>query len=313
MSIEIQHLKKYYGAQMGIEDVTLSVAPGAFYGFIGPNGAGKSTTLKVLMNVLFPTSGEANILGLDVVKSAMDLKHDIGYLPSEVNLYPDLKVKALFDMNIHYYGALKTKSQGLFSLPKAKRIARMQANKEALKAHLQLDEEKRFGELSFGNRKKVGYILSVLHDPTVILLDEPTSGLDPLIKDRLFEDLRARHEMGATIFFSSHNLDEVERYCDQVAFIKEGKIIQASTIESLKALSLKNVLLKVDQKDAKTSCEHLGETMAIDSVEMAGQYAFIRLKITDDYAEALKRFAVLPLIDITMESPSLEEIFKFYY
>lgn len=313
MSIQIEGLKKYYGQHLGIDEVTLSVDSGEFYGFIGPNGAGKSTTLKILVNMLFPTDGIAEILGKDVVKKAMDIKVDLGYLPAEANLYPELKVCELFDMNIRYYASLKSSPTGFCALSPKDRIRRMTDNMSYLTELLSVDIEKKFGELSFGNQKKVGYIISVLHDPQVIMLDEPTNGLDPLIKDKLFEDLKLRNSKGATVFFSSHNLDEVERYCNKVAFIKDGKIIQASTIESLKDLSLRNVAFKVPLNQVDFVKAELTGLYAIDRIEENGQSAVFSMKLTKDLKAALQLLLKFDLLDLTIESPSLEDIFKFYY
>lgn len=313
MSIQIDHLKKYYGNHLGIEDVSLSVDGGEFYGFIGPNGAGKSTTLKLLVNMLFPTAGSAEILGKDVVRKAMDIKIDLGYLPAEANLYAELKVQALLNMNIRYYASLKMSKDGFCALSPQERITRMTHNATYLTELLLVDTTKKFGELSFGNQKKVGYILSVLHDPKVIMLDEPTNGLDPLIKDKLFEDLKRRNEGGATIFFSSHNLDEVERYCNKVAFIKEGKIIQATTIESLKNLSLKNVQFKVPLKQLETVKSELSGVYIIEHIEENLQSATLHIKLTHDMKGALQTLLKFDLLDLIIEAPSLEDIFKFYY
>jgi len=313
MSIHIEQLKKYYGLKRGIEDVSLDVESGEFYGFIGPNGAGKSTTLRVLINLLFPTSGHATILGRDVTQDAVVIKQDLGYLPAEVNLYPDMSVKDLVQVNIRYYASLKRSASGFCALTPDERVHQMTSNRDMLTALLQVDLTKKFGELSSGNQKKVGYILSVLHDPHVILLDEPTNGLDPLIKDKLFEDLKNRQARGATVFFSSHNLDEIERYCSKVAFIKEGQIIQVSTIESLKSLSLKNVQFKVPIDQLDHVRQVMEQQFVITKVESNLQSAIFYMTLTDGIKSALQTLLQFELLDLTIESPSLEEIFKYYY
>lgn len=318
MSISVDALKKYYDNQMGIESVSLQVKAGEFYGFIGPNGAGKSTTLKVLMTLLFPTGGYAKIFDLDVTKSEMRIKPHIGYLPSEINLYSDVTVKALFDMNIQYYADLKMKdkntirSSGPSSSSKARKEA-LESEMWRLTQYLNVDVSKKFKTLSFGNQKKVGYILSVLHDPQVILLDEPTNGLDPLIKDRIFEDLKARNQRGVTVFFSSHNLDEVERHCTKVAFIKDGKIIKISTIESLKAFSLKNVTCRLAIEEAEAAFHLLSEFYKVEQRQAVNHTVTLYFQLTKDLSKALAMLSNFEVIDINIESPSLEEIFKYYY
>ena len=318
MTISIKALKKYYDNQMGVESVSLDVKTGEFYGFIGPNGAGKSTTLKVIMTLLFPTSGRAEIFDLDVTNFEMQIKPYIGYLPSEINLYADVTVKAILDMNIQYYANLKVeKNPALFpdakSLTPKERKEMLEAEMWRLTQYLNVDVNKKFKTLSFGNQKKVGYILSVLHDPKVILLDEPTNGLDPLIKDRIFEDLKARNQRGATIFFSSHNLDEVERHCTKVSFIKDGNIIKTTTIESLKAFSLKNVTCRLPIDEAEDAIDRLSEFYEVEQRETLNQTITLYFRLSKDLSKALAILSEFKVIDINIESPSLEEIFKYYY
>lgn len=216
--IETKKLTKYYGSAPGILDVDLSVKEGEIFGFIGPNGSGKSTTIRTLLGLIHPTGGSATIFGKDITKYGPEIKEEVGYLPSEVFYYDGMKAIDL----LQYSGSFYKKDPKVIK----KRI-------NDLAGLLDLDLTKRIDDLSYGNRKKVGIIQGLLHEPKLIILDEPTGGVDPLIQQKFFDLLREENKKGATILFSSHNLGEVQRLCDRVAIIKEGKLIAVETISSL--------------------------------------------------------------------------------
>ncbi len=205
-AIEVNGLKKYYNKHRGIEDVTLSVDQGEIYGFVGPNGAGKSTTIKILLNFVFPTAGTGFIMGKDIVSQSKEIKKFTAYVPSDVRLYHDMTSAEIFSATSHFYGLNRTEE-----------ISR-------LTRFFDVDPNKKIRELSLGNKKKTAIISALIPDPEVILLDEPTNGLDPVMQKRLFEELKRRSDHGCSIFLSSHNLTEIQEYCDQAAFIKEGVI-----------------------------------------------------------------------------------------
>lgn len=205
--IQIEHLEKRYGKHTGTRDVTFSVDEGEIFGFVGPNGAGKTTTLKVLMGFVFATGGSATICGLDVEKDTKKIKGFTGYVPSDVRLYAGMRVKELLRHNAAFYPGDCTH----------------EANR--LCALFGTDVDKRFHELSSGNKKKVSIICALMSRPKVIILDEPTSGLDPVMQKTLFEELKRQTLGGATVLLSSHNLAEVQEYCGRVAFIKDGTIL----------------------------------------------------------------------------------------
>ena len=212
--IEIAHLAKRYGKHVGARDVSFSVNEGEIFGFVGPNGAGKSTTIKVLMGFIFASGGEARILGLDVAKESKRIKGFTGYVPSDVRLYGNMRVKELLRRNSGFYpgGCMEELARlcGLFDI----------------------DGSKRFGELSTGNKKKVSLACALAMRPKVIILDEPTSGLDPMMQRLLFEELRRQTSGGATVLLSSHNLSEVQEYCDRVAFIRDGSILAVTDVRA---------------------------------------------------------------------------------
>ncbi|MDL2205677.1 ABC transporter ATP-binding protein [Eubacteriales bacterium OttesenSCG-928-N13] len=210
--IEIQNLKKNYGLHVGTRDVSFAVEQGEIFGFVGPNGAGKSTTIKVLLGFIFAQGGSASICGLDVVKNTKAIKAFTGYVPSDVRLYGGMRVRELLKRNAAFYDDVQA------------------GEVERLCALFEIDTEKRFQELSTGNKKKVSILCALMPNPRVIILDEPTNGLDPVMQKVLFEELKRRTALGATVLLSSHNLAEVEEYCGRVAFIQEGSILAVTNL-----------------------------------------------------------------------------------
>ena len=211
--IQINQLKKYYGKHIGIKDVTFSIEEGEILGFVGPNGAGKSTTIRTLMGFIFPSGGSASICGLDCSKHSKEIKAFTGYVPSDVRLYNSMRVGELLRRNDSF----------------CRREVRSES--ERLSKLFDLDLSKRFWELSTGNKKKASVICALASKPKVVILDEPTSGLDPIMQKVLFEELRRMTADGVTVLLSSHNLAEVQEYCNRVAFIKDGSIIAVSDLK----------------------------------------------------------------------------------
>jgi ABC-2 type transport system ATP-binding protein len=220
--IDITDLSKFYGKARGIEHVNLEIGEGEIFGFIGPNGAGKSTTIRILLNLIFPSGGSARIMGMDVIRETKKIKHLVGYVPSDASAYASMNVHEFLSYFLRFYQV----QHGM------QRIAE-------LSALFELDLKRKIAELSMGNRKKVAIVQSLLHRPKLLILDEPTTGLDPLMQAKFFELLRSENRNGMTIFFSSHILNEVQMLCRRVAIIKEGKIIQLEDIETLRKKQLK--------------------------------------------------------------------------
>ena len=209
--IEIKHLKKSYGKTLAVDGISLSVEKGDFYGFIGPNGSGKSTTINCMLNYIFQDKGTIKILGLDNIEDTVEIKKHIGYVPSEVFYYDNMKVKELLSYSNSFY---------------------IDVDKSLLKKYTKLfdiDMNKKMNQLSLGNKKKVAIVQCLLHNPKILILDEPTNGLDPLMQVELFEVLNEIRKNGTTIFMSSHILNEVQKHCNKLAFIK--KIGRASCRE----------------------------------------------------------------------------------
>lgn len=231
--VQLNQLTKRYGKRRGITNISFSIEEGEIFGFIGPNGSGKSTTIRTLLNFIFPTSGSAKIFGKDCVKDAKAIRKSVGYLPSEVYFYDDMKVIDLLQYSAAFHGV--------------KNPTRI----KELATRLDLDLKRKIEDLSYGNRKKVGIVQALLHEPKLLILDEPTGGLDPLMQHVFFELLEEERQKGITLFFSSHILSEVQRLCDRVAIIREGELVQVDTIENLTKRSLKNVTIRYDEGPPK--------------------------------------------------------------
>ena len=287
-AIEIENLTKYYGKSKGIEGVSFNVAPQEIYGFIGPNGAGKSTTIRTLLNLIFPTSGSAKIFGQDVVQHGHLLRKDIGYLPSEVFYYEKMKVKELLAYAASFY-------EGDHS----KRI-------DELVTLLELDVNRRIEDLSFGNKKKVGIVVGLLHRPKLIILDEPTSGLDPLMQHTFFNLIKQENENGATVLFSSHILSEVQHLCHKVAVIKDGHIVDVQDIKAFRENTYKKITLISDAK----SKDIIGSLDVADIRQYDHTLSFVYRGELD---QLLKTLSSVHIQDIKIEEPSLEEVFMHYY
>ncbi len=288
--ISTDKLTKYYGENRGIIDVSLNVSEGEVYGFIGPNGAGKSTTIRALLSLIFPTSGSAKIFGKDCYEYAPEIKQEIGYLPSEVFYYDKMKVSDLLKYAASFY------------------------NRDCLKRTaelvdiMELDTSRKISELSFGNKKKVGIVQGLMHSPKLILLDEPTSGLDPLMQQKFFELVREENARGATIFFSSHILAEVQKLCTRVAIIKDGAIIKEDDINSLSEDKYKRVNIR-----ASKSIENPFNYEGVTNLTRNEQGNTTSFMYKGDINLILKELSKIKVDDITINEPSLEEIFMHYY
>jgi ABC-2 type transport system ATP-binding protein len=287
--IEIQNLTKMYGKSRGISDINFHVEQGEIFGFIGPNGAGKSTTIRTLLSLIYPTSGSAKIFGKDCIQYAPEIKKEIGYLPSEVFYYDNMKVKDLLNYSASFYKKNCKK--------RIKELAEI----------MDLDLNKKIDDLSLGNKKKVGIVQGLLHEPKLIILDEPTSGLDPLMQQKFFELLEIENKKGATILFSSHILSEVQRLCNRVAIIKEGKIVTVEKISTLKENNYKKFKIEM-----KTMIEkHHFEMSGVSDLESKDQ--MISFLFKGNINEVMKKIAGIEIANLWIEEPDLEEIFMHYY
>lgn len=291
-AIETKKLTKFYGKSRGIVDVDMVVNEGEIFGFIGPNGAGKSTTIRTLLGLIYPTSGTATVLGKNIADSGPEIRQEVGYLPSEVFYYDDMRAIDLLRYSASFY----KKDPKVIE----KRI-------HDLASLLDLDLKKKIDDLSYGNKKKVGIIQGLAHQPKLIILDEPTGGLDPLIQQQFFNLLKEENENGATILFSSHILSEVQKLCDRVAIIKEGTIIKVEQIKTLLENSTKRFTIEV----SSTPDASLFEIQGVSDLSITPSSAsfLFRGRIND----ITRLLASLDLTDLLVEEPDLEEIFLHYY
>jgi ABC-2 type transport system ATP-binding protein len=289
--IDITDLSKSYGKARGIEHVNLEIREGEIFGFIGPNGAGKSTTIRILLNLIFPTAGSARIMGMDVIRETKKIKHLIGYIPSDANAFQSMEVHEFLSYCIRFYQVHNG----------SERIAE-------LSELFELDLKRKIADLSMGNRKKVSIVQSLLHSPKLLILDEPTTGLDPLMQSKFFELLRSENQKGMTIFFSSHILNEVQMLCKRVAIIKEGKIIQLEDIETLRKKQLKKINIEFENPVHSVNFNIDGIESAITRVG-----SIISFVYSGDINELVSLLAGNKIINLTIEEPSLEEIFMHYY
>lgn len=284
-AIKIENLTKYYGKARGVEQISLSVAEGEFFGFIGPNGAGKSTTIRTLLGLIGPTSGTASVLGLDIVKGREQILAQVGYLPSEAVFYSGMRVKDVLKLSANM------------------RKKNCREAGEELCLRLQLDTTRKVEDLSFGNRKKVAIVCALQHDPGLLILDEPTSGLDPLMQKEFFEILRERNEKGTTVFLSSHILSEIQRNCTRAAIIRAGRIIACDSVDALSKTSARRVVIHgsvvLDGLEGIRDREDSGET--------------ISFLYNGEMDCLLKVLAAGHIADLSVSEPDLEEIFMHYY
>jgi len=286
--IEVTNLTKYYGKSRGIVDVSFSEEEGEIFGFIGPNGAGKSTTIRLLLSLIHPTSGSAQVFGKDVTTHGPEIRRDIGYLPSEVYYYEGMKVKDLLKYSASFYGHDCT-----------------QRIKE-LSDIMELEQNRRISDLSYGNKKKVGIVQGLLHSPKLLFLDEPTAGLDPLMQRNFFDLIRKENARGVTVFFSSHILGEVQRLCTRVGIIREGKIAEISDIRSLQQNNYKKFHIKAEGlTPAAFDLPGITNLQTEDST--------INFFFKGDVNTVLQKISSVQVADLTIEEPTLEEIFMHYY
>ncbi|XZF76452.1 ABC transporter ATP-binding protein [Bacillus sp. AL-1R] len=288
-AIEIKNLTKTYGNSRGIKDISFNIEEGEIFGFIGPNGAGKSTTIRTLLSLIYPTSGSAKIFGKDCVQFAPEIKKEIGYLPSEVFYYDNMKVMDLLKYSASFY--------------KKDCMKRMKELAEVM----DLDLTKKIDDLSLGNKKKVGIVQGLLHEPKLIILDEPTSGLDPLMQQRFFDLLEEENKKGATILFSSHILSEVQRLCDRVAIIKEGEIVTVEKISTLQDNNYKR--FKIDSQNGVDA--NFFNMPGVNNISVKGKTISFIYK--GNINIVLKKIAEIEIENLWIEEPDLEEIFLHYY
>lgn len=285
--IEVKNLKKYFGKVKAVDGISFEVKKGEIIGFLGPNGAGKTTTIRCLMGFLKPSSGTIKVFGKDLWDGLVEAKGKIGYLSGNVRLYPNWSGET----HIKYVESIRGKSH----------------NARKYAEELNLDLSKKFKNLSSGNKQKLGLVLALMGDPELLIMDEPTVGLDPLLQNTIYDILKDLKDRGTTIFVSSHNLPEVEKICDRVAIIKEGKIINISNIDDLELKKLYNVSAKIKGKFTAKEFEFNGVKKAIKKGDN------LSLEVEGDINPIIRKLGKYELEGIQINHASLEEIFLRFY
>ena len=224
-AISINQFSKKYGKLTAVDNINLDISYGDFFGFIGPNGAGKTTTIKTMLNLLNPYDGEIKLFGKDIKQNKFQA--NIGYVPGEASLYENLRVKD----QINYFGRFF--DQGYLN---------------ELKTMFLVDDRKKISELSLGNKKKVSIVCALMNKPKLLVFDEVSNSLDPIMQKALFAELIRLNKLGTTIFFSSHNLEEVQTYCKNIAIIREGKIIKKDNVKKIIDANGVQITIKTKQK-----------------------------------------------------------------
>jgi ABC-2 type transport system ATP-binding protein len=290
--INCQKLSKRYGSSdvFALCDLTLQVRAGEVYGFLGPNGAGKSTTIRTLMNFIQPTGGSASILGMDIVNDSVAIKRSVGYLSSDMAMYGKMTGRQF----LQYMGELQPPASKSYQ--------------DELSKRFKADLNKRLGDLSRGNRQKIGIVQAFMHKPKVLILDEPTSGLDPLMQEEFYELLEETKQRGAAIFSSSHILGEVQKMCDRVGIIREGKLIVERDMAEMAKEAAHTFNITFAGKPP------VSQLRKIKGVKVAGHKAEnVTVHIHGDLGPLLKELSKYDVTNLNAQQLDLEELFMRFY
>jgi ABC-2 type transport system ATP-binding protein len=288
--IETERLTKSYGKQRGIIEVDLAVGQGEVFGFLGPNGAGKTTTIRVLLDLIRPTSGKASVFGIETTVDPVSIHRRIGYIPGEFALYDRLTG----GQTIEYFGNLRGGVD--------------RAYRDSLIERFDVDPSRKFKEYSKGNKQKIGLVIALQHRPELLMLDEPTSGLDPLVQQSFYALVREAQAEGRTVFLSSHILSEVERTCDRVAIIRDGRLVKVDSVEGLRDLAHHQVELRfVDGVPAEAfqGLPGVSEVVIEDHT--------LRMRVSGPITPVVQAAARYELLDFVSREPTLEETFLAQY
>ena len=289
-AIVTDQLTKSYGSSRGIVDVSMTIEAGEVFGFLGPNGAGKTTTIRTLLDFIRPTAGRATVLGLDPHRNSVEIHRRVGYLPGEFSLYEHMTGR-------DYLGFFATLRGGVD-----------QQVIDALAERLQSDLDTKIASLSHGNRQKIGLVQAFMHQPPLLILDEPTQGLDPIVQQTFHGLVLEARQAGQTVFLSSHVLPEVERVCDRVGIIREGRLIAVEDVGALKTHAVREVELHFA---APVPTDAFADLPGVRDLEIHGDV--VRCKVSGSMDALIKAAARLEVIDIESHEPSLEDIFLTFY
>ena len=292
LAIMARGLQKSYGRVRALRGVDLDVERGELFGFLGPNGAGKTTTIRCLLDLIRPNAGDVRVLGFDPQADPVAVRDRTGYLPGELSLEDGLKVEGQF----RYFTDLRGNKID-------------QSYVRELARRLELDLSMPIKNLSKGNKQKVGVVQALMHRPELLLLDEPTAGLDPLMQQEVYRLLREAQADGATVFFSSHIISEVEALADRVAIIRDGVIVEEAQPGKLVSMAMRRIWVRfLEEVDPSPLSNVKGVTLLSQSNGLR-----IHLQVDGELDALIKALALLPVSDVEIERPSLEEIFLAYY
>lgn len=283
---EVINLKKLFGSVVGVDGVTFNVKEGEILGLIGPNGAGKTTTLRAIVGLLKPTSGEVAIFNENAFVDGYKVRDELGYSSGEISVIPNLTVK-----------------DNLEFVAKVKGVSMDRVDYLATKLELNLTRKAR--DLSYGNKKKMGIVIALLSSPKLIVLDEPTSGLDPLIRQKFFELMEEEKKRGASIIISSHELTDIQRLCDRVAIIKDGKVVAIEEMEELKTKRLKNITIETEYSEPEITLA------GVSNVKRNGKV--VTFNYNGEMPKLIKYLNSIDLVNIDIQEASLENIFMYFY
>lgn len=289
-AVHTVELAKSYHRRPALQGIDLDVPPGVVFGYLGPNGAGKTTTIRLLTGLMRPTAGRAEVFGLDTVRQREQVQRRIGYLPGDFVAYPRMTGQQYLRYLANLRGGVD------WTVP------------DTLAKRLDLELGARIGELSHGNRQKLGIVQAFMHGPDLLVLDEPTSGLDPLMQREFLALVREARNQGRTVFLSSHVLSEVEAVADTVAMLRAGQLVVVESVPALKARAVRHIDLTFRSEPP------LAQLQAVAGVRQAqADGATVRVAIEGSTAELLAAAAPHRVEQIVTHEPDLEEIFLGYY
>jgi beta-exotoxin I transport system ATP-binding protein len=288
--IRVEHLTKSYGKQRGVIDLTFAVVPGEVFGYLGPNGAGKTTTIRTLLDFIRPTSGGATVFGLDSRHDSIEIHRRTGYLPGEMAMY-DRMTGAEY---VRHLAALRGDVEWSLIRDLAER--------------LDCDLSVKIRSLSHGNKRKVALIQAFMHGPELLVLDEPTQGLDPLVQHEFYAMVEEVRQDGRTVFLSSHVMPEVERLCDRVAIIREGRLVAVEDVGDLKSHTIRSLDIHFASPVDPAVFDGLPSV-----TEVVAQGDVLRITATGPLDAVVKTAARFEVVDLESHESSLEDIFLTFY
>ena len=295
-TILLEKLTKSYGKDRGVADLDLEVEPGCVFGFLGPNGAGKTTTIRVLLDLIRPTSGRALVFGLDSRRESMAIRRRSGYLPGELSLYGRLTGEE----TLRYFADLRGGVDP--------------GSTRALCERLDFDTAKKVADLSTGNRRKLGLIQALMHRPELLILDEPTAGLDPLVQHEFYHLVEEAREAGQTTFLSSHNLPEVQRVCDRVAFVREGELVAVEDVAALTGRAVREVEVTFAAPVPAAAFEAVeGVTGVTANGSGPAGAKTLRLTVSGSLDATVKMLARYEVVTMSSRELDLEDVFLAFY